>query len=151
MIRKAHLDDINIVRDITISTIREIYPHYYPKGAVEFFISHHNDGNIENDIQNGIVYLLEENGICTGTVTLRENEICRLFVLPSYQGRGYGRELLDFAENTILRDHNEIVLDASLSAKKIYLNRGYRETEYHIIDTPDGDHLCYDVMRKGVL
>ena len=53
--------------------------------------------------------------------------------------------LLDFAESTIRQNYSEIVIDASLPAKAIYLKRGYKEKEYHIIDTPD-DHLCYDVM-----
>ena len=29
-----------------------------------------------------------------GTVTIKENEICRLFVLPKYQHKGFGRQLL---------------------------------------------------------
>ena len=50
----------NIVRDIIQTTIDEIYPRYYPKGAVEFFKEHHIDSNILNAIMNGIVFLLEQ-------------------------------------------------------------------------------------------
>lgn len=145
MIRPADMSDLETVKSITYTTISEIYPHYYPAGAVRFFLDHHSDANIRADIESGIVYLLCEDYKTVGTVTLRGNEICRLFVLPSYQGKGYGRALLDFAEEQIMHDHDEIVLDASLSAKSIYLKRGYKEREYHVIDTPD-DHLCYDVM-----
>ena len=28
---------LQVVRTITRETIQEIYPHYYPKGAVDFF------------------------------------------------------------------------------------------------------------------
>ena len=34
---------LQVVRTITRETIQEIYPHYYPKGAVDLFLSHHND------------------------------------------------------------------------------------------------------------
>lgn len=44
-------------------------------------------------------------------------EICRLFVLPAYQGVGYGREMLDFAEKIISAWYSKVVLDASLPAK----------------------------------
>ena len=145
MIKKADPDGFDTVKNITETTISTIYPHYYPKGAVEFFLHHHSDENIRADIEKGIVYILYDGDDAVGTVTLRENEICRLFVLPTYQRRGYGRMLLDFAESTIRQNYSEIVIDASLPAKAIYLKRGYKEKEYHIIDTPD-DHLCYDVM-----
>ena len=81
-------------------------------------------------------------------MSIKENDICRLFVLPEFQGKGYGRELLDFAENEIAKKYEEIMLDASLPAKRIYLKRGYKEKESHIINANYGDFLCYDVMVK---
>ena len=148
-IKQAYKDDLQVVKYITIETINQIYPHYYPKGAVEFFIEHHNDINIATDIANGIVYLYQNgDGQVVGTVSIKENDICRLFVLPEFQGKGYGRELLDFAENEIAKKYEEIMLDASLPAKRIYLKRGYKEKESHIINANYGDFLCYDVMVK---
>ena len=83
-----------------------------------------------------------------GTVTVKENEICRLFVLPQFQGKGYGGRLLDFAEKKAAENYGKIIIDASLPAKPIYLKRGYVFTEYHTIETDNGDFLCYDVMEK---
>ena len=148
-IKRANLSDMETIYEITQTTITDIYPHYYPKGAVEFFLEHHNKSNIERDIQSGIVFLCfdcADNAV--GTITLRDNEICRLFVLPEHQKKGFGQELLDFAETTIFKAYNEIILDASLPAKIIYRKRGYCETESNIIRTECGDCLCYDVMRK---
>lgn len=143
--------DFDIVREITHTTINEIYPHYYPNGAVNFFINHHNNDNIKNDISGNCVYLCyNSEEIAVGTVTIKNNEICRLFVLPNYQGNGYGRELLDFAEITIAKNYYEIIIDASLSAKEIYLKRGYIEYEYHTIKTENNDYLCYDIMKKHI-
>lgn len=146
------ISDLDEVRNIVVKTISGIYPHYYPEGAVEFFLTLHSKENIEEDMKNGFVYLCidtenTENTI-VGTVTIKQNHICRLFVLPEYQGKGYGRELMDYAEDIISGKFSEIILDASLPAKKIYLKRGYEEIEYHTIETDNGDHLCYDIMRK---
>lgn len=148
MIFKAEDKHLNIVREITHQTINEIYPHYYPIGAVDFFKAHHKDSNILADIKKGIVYLLKDSDAFVGTVTIKENEICRLFVLPKFQHKGYGKELIDYAESEILKNYKEIILDASMSAKKIYKMRGYKETEYNQIITESGDVLCYDVMKK---
>ena len=38
-IRKATLSDLSIIKRISEVTISEIYPHYYPKGAVDFFLN----------------------------------------------------------------------------------------------------------------
>lgn len=145
---KATPCDLETVKRITVQTITSIYPHYYPCGAVEFFLNHHNDSNIQADIENGRVYLCCDNGKSVGTITIKDNEICRLFVLPDCQGNGYGRELLQFAERTISENHSTIILDASLPAKAIYLKIGYIPTEFHSIKTDNGDFLCYDVMIK---
>lgn len=150
-IRKAVLTDLGTVKDIVRVTISTIYPHYYPKGAVDFFLAHHNDENIRRDIARGQVFLCFAGmRAVTGTVTVKDNEICRLFVLPQWQGRGFGRELLDFAENIAAGQYAEIVLDASLPAKHIYQKRGYTETEFHMIKAGHGDFLCYDVMKKSI-
>ena len=69
-------------------------------------------------------------------------------MLPEFQGKGYGRALLDFAEARISEKYDVIILHASLPAKNIYLKRGFREVDYLKIDTGYGDFLCADVMEK---
>lgn len=146
---KASAEDAETVLRITHYTIKEIYPHYYPAGAVDFFLNHHSLENIIRDIADGNVWLLNtDTGDEAGTVTINRNEINRLFVLPEYQGKGYGRGLIDFAEEKISHDHSEAELSASLPAKQIYIKRGYITTGYFIIDTDNGDKLCYDYMTK---
>ncbi len=146
---KAGNTDLEAIKQITVQTIRSVYPHYYPQGAVEFFLQHHSDQNIKNDIHNGNVYLcLDDDNKALGTVTIKEKEICRLFVLPEYQGNGYGRALLEFAEKKIAENYSQIILDASLPAKAIYLKRGYTAAAFHSIKTENGDYLCYDDMVK---
>lgn len=148
-IKQAVLSDLSIVKKISEVTISEIYPHYYPKGAVDFFLTHHSEANILSDIKRNRVFLcLDTKQNVVGTVTIKTNEICRLFVLPSCQGKGYGTELLDYAEKEISCQYSKIVLDASLPAKKIYLHRGYKDVEFNIIATENSDFLCYDVMEK---
>ena len=143
----AKINDLQIIRDITQTAINEIYPRYYPVGAVQFFLEHHSDEHIMADISCGKVFVLFVGGEPVGTVTISENNINRLFVLPEYQHKGYGKALLDFAEKKILESYECVQIDASLPAKQIYKKRGYKETEYNIIKTDNGDCLCYDVMR----
>ena len=55
---KAKESDFEIVKQITQDTIREVYPKFYPEGAVEFFSEHHSDERIMSDINAEIVYLI---------------------------------------------------------------------------------------------
>ena len=148
-IRPACADDLQIVRDITRQTIEAVYPHYYPAGAVAFFLQHHNDEAFRQDIAENHVYLyISDDGQAAGTVTVKENDIGRLFVLPAYQGHGYGGALIAFAEQLIAAQYPEAVLDASFAAKALYLRHGWQETGYHLIACENGDFLCHDTMKK---
>ena len=149
-IRIANEFDFESVKRITQTTIKAVYPKYYPAGAVQFFCDHHSDEKILEDIKANRVYLIENEENEVGTVTICGNEINRLFVLTKYQHMGYGRALMDFAEKMISKETDTVVLDASLPAKKIYLLRGYKETAYNIIKTDNGDYLCFDVMERHI-
>ncbi|MBP5380086.1 MAG: GNAT family N-acetyltransferase [Ruminococcus sp.] len=144
--------DFDTVKAITQQTIKTVYPHYYPKGAVDFFLAHHSDENIMRDIRNGDVFLLytDENE-AAGTVTTEKNEINRLFVLPEFQGYGFGGALLRFAEERIAVNYDMAELSVSLPAKAIYLKKGYIFKEYCTIKTDNGDYLCFDNMEKSML
>lgn len=145
---KADTSMAETVRNIVRTTINAVYPHYYPAGAVRFFLEHHSDEKIIGDIKAGKVWLLlTDEDVPAGTVTVDGNDIGRLFVLPEYQGKGFGGKLLRFAEEKVFAGYDEAVLDSSLPAKQIYLKKGYIPQDYHIIDT-FGDHLCFDSMLK---
>lgn len=147
-IRKAGPADLPMAGFITRRTIQDIYPRYYPRGAVEFFLDWHSDKNILPDIGAGEVYLLFDGGMAVGTVTLHGDEITRLYVLPQLQGRGYGRALLDFAEKAIGEKYGKIRLEASLPAATLYWKRGYRVVDMLTETVGHGNVLCWDVMEK---
>ncbi len=149
-IRRAEPEDLHIIADIVYRTVNEVYPKYYPKGAIDFFLKYHNKDSISKDITDGGVYLLDDGNRIVGTVTVNENEINRLYVLPEYQGKGYGGFMLESAERVISENYDEIVLYSSYPAKDMYLKRGYRECRYEIFDTDNGDFLCCDIMKKKI-
>ena len=57
-------------------------------------------------------------------------------------------ESIILAEEIISKEHDHVILDASLPAKQIYLKRGYVATKYNMIETENEDYLCFDVMEK---
>ena len=150
MIRLAEISDLEPVLQITHDTISEIYSHYYAEGVVDFFLGHHSREHILSDIEEGIVWLLEEDGGIIGTVTIKGNAVNRLFVLPEWQSHGYGSRLMDFAEDKIAERFMHVHIDSSLAAKEMYLKRGYKEKKTCRILADNGDILIYDEMEKWV-
>jgi len=150
MIRLAEITDLESVFQITRDTISEIYSHYYAGGVVDFFLKHHSRENILSDVENGRVWLLEADDFLVGTVTIKGNAVNRLFVLPQYQSRGYGSQLMDFAEAEIAEKYSHVHIDSSLAAKEMYLKRGYKEKKTCRISADNGDILIYDEMEKRV-
>lgn len=142
--------DLDIVRGIVATTINRIYPLYYPSDVVQFFLDHHAPERILADIETGCVYLFEANSIIAGTGTIHENEITRVFVLPEYQGRGYGSLIMKQLEDVVSRRYPIVRLDSSLPAFGMYLKRGYKSRAWHKIVMSSGQVLCYHEMEKEI-
>lgn len=145
---KATQEHLDITRDIIHNAINYIYPNYYPKGAVDFFLAHHSDEKVKNAIDRNEIYLFLQGNDFVGTGSVKENEICRLFVLPQYQGQGYGTKIMDILEKLLFKSFDEVKLDASFPAYNMYIKRGYVPTEFHKILTENGHYLCYHVMKR---
>ena len=137
------------VAEIVEKTIRAVYPHYYPSGAVQFFLDLHNERRIREALAREDIYFAVVQGKIVGTGSIRGNEICRLFILPEYQAKGYGSKLMDLLEDMIFRKYQVVHVDASFPAESMYLKRGYRIKTYEKIETGGGDYLCYHTMEKA--
>jgi len=147
---KATLADFDTVKNIVHRTIKTIYPHYYPIGVVKFFLNHHSDDNIRKGLETDTVILLDVDGIIVGTGSVYENEIGRVFVLPQFQGLGYGTSLMNELEDIISKNHSKIVLHSSLPAYNLYIKRGYTPVENCKVITPNKDVLCFNIMEKPI-
>lgn len=91
-------------------------------------------------MQNGCFWCLFEDELLIGTVAVREIdidnkvvELKRMFVLPEYQGNGYGRLLLEHAiAYARERQYNRMCLDTRRqfsAAQHLYRSCGFQETE----------------------
>ena len=138
------------VAEIVDRTIRAVYPHYYPSGAVQFFLDLHKEQRIRDALAREDIYFAVVQGEIVGTGSIRGSEICRLFILPEYQAKGYGNRLMDFLEDMVFQKYRVIHIDASFPAESMYLKRGYQIKTYEKIKTRGGDYLCYHTMEKPV-
>jgi len=102
---------------------------------------HADIANVEQCyMQNGCFWCLFDNDILIGTVAMRildidskVVELKRMFVLPEYQGKGYGKLLLNYAID-YAREHqyHKMCLDTRRqfsAAQHLYRSSGFQETD----------------------
>ncbi len=144
----AQKEDSKTVYKIVKETITSIYPKYYPKSIVDFFLQLHSIENIEKDICEGNVGILKEGIHCIGTGCYKDSHITRVYVLPEFQGEGYGTYIMNCLEQEIAKTHKHACLDASLPASHMYEKRGYYTIEHCKLEINDGSILVYEIMEK---
>jgi len=141
----------NGIFDVIHRTIEETYPKYYPRGAVDFFHNHHSQEKMRAQLPNEFTLILTQNGKVFGVGSLFENEIKRFFILPEYQGKGYGKMLLsELEKNVDCGKYAELTLDSSLGAAEFYRKNGFIFKDYKVINLSDGNYLCYLEMLKDI-
>lgn len=145
---KAAEENTDCVFDIVQMTVRCIYPKYYPKEVVDFFCELHNKENIAKDIRNENVGILVVDNQIVGTGSHEDNHITRVYVLPKFQGKGYGSFIMQCLEDEISANYHMALLDASLPACQLYEQRGYRTVKHEKWSVENDVVLVYEVMEK---
>lgn len=103
-----------------------------------------------NEVENDSLYVIKSQGVCIGTITINKKQeavfeevewenksdnyivIKRIAVFPTWQKKGIGRKLIEFAEE-FAKEHNSksIRLDVAESSQhliKLYESIGYIQT-----------------------
>ncbi|GAE89944.1 GNAT family N-acetyltransferase [Acetivibrio straminisolvens] len=107
--------------------------------------------NIKKAIDEEFFLVIECDGEIVGTGAIYEGEIKRMFVLPEFQGRGYGSLLLDVLERKVEYDGYTLgMLSSSLPAYTFYERNGYIPLVFEQIETQNGNVLCFHRMSKIV-
>ena len=156
-IRNEHPNDHRVVETL----VRDSFWNVYRPGCLEHYVLHtlRSDPAFVHELN----FVMELDGRIIGQNMFMRAAIAAddgrqipvlcmgpICIATDLQKRGYGKMLLDFAEEKVARQFDTVIVDASQPAKSLYLKRGYREKDYHQIKTENGDYLCYDVMEKSV-
>ncbi len=141
-------DMVDAIYDVLHTTIKSVYPKYYPKEVVDFFCQHHSKEHIISSITSGNMSILMDGDVAVGTGCFEGNHITGVYVLPAYQRQGCGSYIMDRLEKEIAKEHDMAVLDASLSAVCLYESRGYKTIGHGICELENDVKLVYEIMEK---
>ena len=147
----ATSDLADAVYNVLHTTIQSIYPKYYPREVVDFFCSHHSKEHVLAGIVTGNMGVLLDGREIMGTGCYDGNHITGVYVLPHYQKRGCGSQIMDCLEAEIVKKYDTAILDASLPAACLYEHRGYKTVGHGIYELENEVKLVYEIMEKKLI
>lgn len=146
--KTALSDMVNDIQNVLHTTIKTIYPKYYPGEVVDFFCKLHSKEHILDGLSSGNMGVLMYDDIIVGTGCFADNHITGVYVLPAYQNQGCGSYIMNCLETEIAKTHDKAILDASLPAACIYEHRGYKTVGHGIYELENDVKLVYEIMEK---
>ncbi|MDO4298467.1 MAG: GNAT family N-acetyltransferase [Lachnospiraceae bacterium] len=141
-------DMADVIYNVLHTTIKAVYPKYYPEEVAEFFCQHHSKEHILEGIASGNMGVLVDGNVIVGTGCSDGNYITGVYVLPCYQKQGFGSQIMDCLEAEIIKNHNVVMLDASLAAVCLYERRGYKTVGHGVYELENDVKLVYEIMEK---
>lgn len=153
MIRKATRNDITIIYQAHVSSIKELCSIMYTPSQIQAWTQGLSPDRYIQGIENFEFYVSEDTqGRISGLLIFNEElgEIYALYIPPWATHKGLGRCLMDFAERMIRnRSHKEVNLKATLNAVSFYEHMGFECMGESIHDLPNGETLpCREMTKK---
>jgi N-acetylglutamate synthase-like GNAT family acetyltransferase len=129
-IRKAQINDIDLIQKITRESILATHTKLYPKEDMEETFNNYTTEKLTKYIKEDNYFVAEEEDKIVGCVLAKEDKMASLYVLPSQMGKGIGRDLAQTAEKCIKENGFErIWLWSSLIAHDFYKHLGYKDVK----------------------
>ena len=124
------VDETNLLQAGEIHSIswKESHQSFCTPDFVNIHTTENQQEYIRNKIKCGSKFymLVEEKPI--GVVSIKENLIEDLYILPDRQNMGYGTKLLQFAIKQCIGIPTLWILENNIRAKKLYCRMGFQET-----------------------
>lgn len=154
----ADLNDIPVIRDITFRVWPETYRSILSQGQIDYMLDMmYSETALKRQMSDGHVFLIanDEMGAAGFSSYQNKNEpalvkIHKLYILPSRQGKGWGRILIDEMAKRA-RSKGAIALELNVNrhnpALDFYRRLGFAVVREEDIDIGNGYLMNDYVMR----
>lgn len=147
-IRKAKQEDLSRIGEIYVFNNRMNYLPIFKDENYSFnqlqVVSVIKDYFQKKEILKTI-YVLDDE-IVRGFIQIKHKEICKLYVDPFFQGKGYGHQLMEFALNTFHVDHLWAI-EKNVRAIAFYKKHGFDITNHKKLEEGTSEYLI-ELKRK---
>jgi len=163
-IKKANIDQIPQIVDLAYNTWFKTYENIISKEQIDFMFGEMYSPEAiykQMDFMGHDFYIFYDDSIPTGFASLSQiyhevkttYKIHKLYFLPECQGKGFGKEMLNFIEQEYKSRNAEcLILNVNRNnpAYHFYLKMNFKVRES--VDIPYGDFWLNDyVLEKNIL
>ena len=151
------VDKTNLLQAAIIHSVswKESHSSFCAPDFVEMHTPERQQGYIQSKIDCGSrFFMLIEDDEPIGIVSVKDDLIEDLYILPQKQRMGFGTKLLQFAMEQCTDNPTLWILENNSNAKRLYHKMGFRETgrKNVITDGLDEIELLYvliDICKEG--
>ncbi len=124
------VDELNILQAATVHAVswQESHRAFCTPGFVEMHTPERQREYIRDKIRNGSKFYMLVHDAPVGIVSVTGSLIEDLYILPDMQNKGYGTELLRYAEDRCAGTPSLWILENNVNAARLYRRMGFRET-----------------------
>ena len=162
-IRKATLDDILTIQQIAHTTWYPTFEDILSQEQIQYMLEMmYSTGSLTEqiEIKKHNFYLAEENNIALGFISVEFHyqkqstaKIHKIYILPSAQGKGIGKLLMQKAES-LAKESNQNTISLNVNrfnkALNFYENLGYKIVKSEDIDIGNGYLMEDFVLEKHI-
>ena len=151
------VDKTNLLQAAIIHSVswKESHSSFCAPDFVEMHTPERQQGYIQSKIDCGSrFFMLIEDDEPIGIVSVKDDLIEDLYILPQKQRMGYGTKLLQFAMEQCTGTPSLWILENNSNAKRLYHKMGFRETGRKNVITAGLDeieilYLLIDICKEG--
>ncbi|WP_276501522.1 GNAT family N-acetyltransferase [Terrimonas pollutisoli] len=157
-IREALPEDVSLIRDLACQIWPTAYGHILTREQIDYMLNKmYNENTLREQLQNDIEFVIiydETRPVGFAAFGLEKPgtyKLHKIYVLPSQQGKGTGRFMLDEIEKTIMqRGAISLLLNVNRQnkAKFFYEKLGFTVIKEEDIDIGNGYFMNDYVMEK---
>lgn len=160
-VRKATKQDILLIKELAEKTWWPTYTDVISEEQINFMLDDmYSAESLEKQMESGIGFLIaERENIPVGFASYSQSDkdklvfkIHKLYILPSEQGKGTGKELIEHISASAKQlggNTLELNVNRGNKAKNFYLKSGF--SIFRIVDIPYNQFVLNDyVMRKDI-
>lgn len=157
-IRQASVEDTRIIREIANVAFRATYAKIISQSQIDYMIEWmYSEDTLKKELAGNVTYLLlETDGKNVGYVSFEPEDsslfhLHKIYLLPEYQGRGYGKSLFNAAEQSMKKsgaEAFELNVNRRNKALDFYQHLGMRIARSGDFDIGGGFFMNDYIMRK---
>jgi diamine N-acetyltransferase len=160
-IREATASDISIIHQLATAIWWPTYRDIISEEQIRFMLTDmYSEEALQLQMEQGYHFLIAERenipvGFAAYSLTEPENKVYKLeklYVLPSGQGKGTGKKLIDEVITLVAEQHGEILeLNVNRQNKALHFYQKLGFEIYREADIPYHHYILTDyVMRKNI-